>query len=71
MITDPSVYASFKRRFMADQVLDLDERYRILEALYQEARLLGSFTKRDLLLGLEDDVHLAAALNANVSDPPR
>jgi hypothetical protein len=71
MITDPSAYASYKRRFMADQVLDLDERYGILEALYQEARLLGGFTERDLMLGLEDDVRLATALSANVSNPPR
>ena len=71
MITDPSAYASFKRQTLADQALDLEEKYRILEALYQEARRLGSFTERDLSLGLEDDVRLAAALNANVSDAPR
>lgn len=71
MITDPTAYASFKSRSLADQVLDLDEKYRILDALYQEARSLGSFGKRDLLLGLEDDVRLAACLNANVSDASR
>jgi len=71
MITDPSAHASFKARSLADQVLDLDEKYRILEALYQEARRLGSFGERDLLLGLQDDIRLAAALNANVSDPSR
>ncbi len=71
MITDPSAYASFKARSLADQDLDLDEKYRILEALYQEARRLGSFGKRDLLLGLQDDIRLAAALNANVSDASR
>ena len=66
-ITDPSSCASFKARSLAVQVLDLDAKYRILEALYQEARDLGSFGERDLLLGLEDDIRLAAALNANVS----
>ena len=45
------------------------ERY--TDALYQEARRLGWFTAQDLSLGLEDDVPLAAALNANVSEPPR
>ncbi|MEW6511070.1 MAG: hypothetical protein AB1428_08955 [Bacteroidota bacterium] len=43
----------------------------ILEALLEEARQLGRFGEDDLLFGLEDDVRLAAALNANVSSPPR
>ena len=71
MITNPSVYARYKAQSLAEPRLDLAEKYRILEALYQEARHLGSFGEGDLLLGLHDDVRLAAALNANVSDPPR
>jgi len=71
MITDPAAYASFKARSLAEEVLDLDEKYRILEALYHEARQLGHFGQHDLLLGLEDDVRLAAALNANVSEASR
>lgn len=71
MITDPSYFALFKRRSLAEQALNLDDKYRIFEALYEEARRLGSFGEQDLLLGIEDDVHLAAALNANVSSPPR
>jgi hypothetical protein len=71
MITNPSVYAAFKARSLADQVLGLDEKYRILESLYEEAVCLGSFGERDLLLGLQDDIRLAAALNANVSDASR
>lgn len=71
MITDSTAYASFKRRSLAAEPLDLQEKYRILEALYQEARRLGRFTEEDFLLGLDDDVRLARALNANVSDPPR
>lgn len=71
MITNPSAYSRFKARSVAEQRLDLTEKYRILEALYQEARQLGSFGEGDLLLGLADDVRLAAALNANVSGPPR
>ena len=61
----------FKARSLAAQPLSLEEKYRILEGLYLEARRLGSFGERDMLLGLEDDVRLAAALNANVSSPPR
>jgi len=71
MITNPSYYASRKARSLAEEKLTLDEKYRILEALYKEARSLGCFGEGDLLLGLQDDIRLAAALNANVSKPPR
>jgi hypothetical protein len=71
VITDPSAYEAFKARSRAEQNLDLEAKFRILEALYEEARHLGWFGERDLLLGLENDIRLAAALNANVSDPPR
>lgn len=71
MITNPSHYNSFKRGSTASQDLSLDAKYAILDALYAEARQLGSFGERDRLLGLEDDVQLAAALNANVSEASR
>ncbi len=71
MIKNSSYYASFKRRALAEESLTLDQKYRILEALYEEARLLGRFGNDDLLLGIQDDIRLAAALNANVSNPPR
>ena len=70
MITDPSHFSSFKRLTLANESFSLEEKYRILESLYDEARKLGSFGKNDLLLGLEDDIRLAAVLNANVSSSP-
>jgi hypothetical protein len=71
MIKNASYYASFKARAIAQETLTLNEKYRILEALYEEARHLGRFGNDDVLLGLQDDIRLAAALNANVSNPPR
>lgn len=71
VITDPATYAAFKARSLAAEPLSLEAKFAILEALYEEARQLGSFGEHDLMLGLEDDVRLAARLNANVSDPPR
>lgn len=70
MITNPSFFLRFKARSLAEEEISLEEKYRILEALYQEARYLGSFGEGDLLLGLDDDVRLASLLNANVSNPP-
>ena len=70
MISDPS-YSNFKRSSLAKDKLSLEEKFKILESLYKEARALGHFGEHDILSGLEDDIRLAAALNANVSDPPR
>jgi hypothetical protein len=71
VITNAPYYNAFKVRSLAEQPLSVDEKYRFLEALYEEARRLGRFGPHDLLLGLEDSIRLAAALNANVSNPPR
>ncbi len=71
MIKNSTIYNAFKARAMREEILALEDKYRILEALYKEARQLGSFGTNDQLLGLDNDVRLAAALNANVSNPPR
>jgi len=56
---------------MASDVLDLAKKFKILEALYREARQLGKFNDDDLLLGLDDTVRLAAALNGTLPLTPR
>jgi hypothetical protein len=71
VITNSSIYALWKARAAASETLTLEDKYRILEGLYDEARRLGAFGKSDLMLGLQADIRLAAALNANVSDPSR
>jgi hypothetical protein len=71
MIRDAEYLESQKRAWLSQHQLSLEEKYRILDAMYSEARDLGHFNRADLLSGLEDDVHLAALLNANVSNPPR
>lgn len=71
MITDPPYFSSFKRLDLAKDQLTLEQKYRILESLYDEARMLGRFRKADILLGLEDDIQLAASLNSHVSRTAR
>jgi hypothetical protein len=71
MVKDAKYFDREKRTWLANQPLSLEERFRILDALYEEARLFGHFEPADVLVGLDNDVHLAAMLNANVSDPPR
>lgn len=71
MIKDPQFYSRFKCRALASDPLDLARKYEILESLYREARQLGKFGDDDLLVGLEDDVRLATALNATLPNTPR
>ena len=71
MIKDHEYYFRFKARMLASDSLDLEQKYAILESLYAEARKFGRFGEDDLLLGLEDDIRLAAALNATLSSTPR
>jgi hypothetical protein len=71
MVKDTNYLDREKRAWLANQHLSLEEKFRILDALYEEARLFGHFASADLLVALDNDVHLAAMLNANVSDPPR
>jgi hypothetical protein len=66
MITDTEYYSQFKSLSLASDRLDLTAKYEILESLYVEARQLGKFGKEDLLLGLEDTIRLAAALNGTL-----
>jgi hypothetical protein len=71
MVKDPQYYSQFKTRSLASNPLDLQQKYAILESLYVEARELGKFGDNDRLLGLEDDIRLAAALNATLPSTPR
>lgn len=71
MVKDAEYFDRQKRTWLSQQHLSIGERFRILDALYDEARLFGHFQRVDLLTGLDDDVHLAAILNANVSNPSR
>jgi hypothetical protein len=71
MVKDPEYFERQKRAWLSRQPLSMEEKFRILDALYDEAKLFGHFEKDGLLTGLDDDVHLAAMLNANVSSPSR
>jgi hypothetical protein len=71
VITDPAYFSSFKELDPSKDHLSLEQKYRILGSLYDEARMLGCFREHDILLGIEADIQLAAALNAHVSRTPR
>ncbi len=49
-------------RAMAEKV-DVEQNLRILDALYEEAVMLGALPPKDPLEGIEDKVYLALTIN--------
>lgn len=46
--------------------LTLEQKYRLLNALYLQARSFGHFTGEEALAGLEIDIQVAKTLNAKL-----
>ncbi len=71
MITNHEEIEKFENEFSMKQPLTLNQKFTLLNSLYNQARQLGHFTDKDLLDGLEDDIELARKLNINVPDSSR
>ena len=69
MVRRPDLIEAFERAQIRNTPPDYFRNLRIFEALYEEAKALGSFPLKDPLEGIEIDIRLAKALN--VSTPPR
>jgi hypothetical protein len=63
MITNAGLVQAFERELSRRTPVDYQANLRIIEALYQEARLLGAWPPADPLAGIEVDLRLARALN--------
>ncbi len=50
--------------------LTLDQKFELLESMYQMAKLFGHFTFERLLDGIEHDIELTRILNANITVAP-
>lgn len=64
MIKDRKLLEAFERKFQAEDRIDLKTKYKILDALYQEAVHLGVFPLKDPLEGIEVDIRVAKVINA-------
>lgn len=64
MIKDRKLLEAFERKFQAEDRIDLKTKYKILDALYQEAVHLGVFPLKDPLEGIEVDIRIARVINA-------
>jgi len=63
MITNADIVQAFERDFSRRTPADYRANLRIVEALYEEARLLNVWPPADPLTGIEVDLRLARALN--------
>ncbi len=63
MIRDVERFREWEKEYQRKEKPDFFDNLRIVEALYQEARLLGVFPAGDPLQGIEDKIRLARALN--------
>ena len=71
MITDPEGAAKAINEFERSHVLTLEKKFALLDSLYYLARQFGHYSPPHVLKGIEDDIRLARALNACVSEDPR
>lgn len=64
-MTNPDQVRAFEHDFSRRTPLDHQANLRIVEALYEEARLMGVWPPADPLAGIETDLRLARALNVH------
>ena len=67
MIQNPELVRAFERALIQRTPLSYYRNVEIVEALCQEARLLGSWPPADPLDGIDTDVRLARALNVSTT----
>ena len=67
MIKNSELIQKMEDDLACSQAPDYFRNLRIMEALYQEARLLGILPLRDPLDGIDVDIRLAAVLNVRMS----
>ena len=63
MVKNPVKLRAFEVERMKAEPVDIEKNFRILDALYEEARSLGIFPLKDPLEGIEEKARLAWAIN--------
>ena len=57
-------WQKFERDLAASEKLTLEQKYKILDGMYEEAVKLGCFSPADPLEGLDVDIRIAKAVNS-------
>ena len=71
MIINPELVRQAETEFLRNEELSIEQRFAILEGLYQIAVSAGHFRPEQILDGIENDIALARALNTDVQIPSR
>lgn len=67
MIHNPTLVQSFERDLIRRTSVSYSRNVKIVEALWEEARLLGAWPPADPLDGIDTDVRLARVLNVHTT----
>jgi hypothetical protein len=63
MVRDVAFWEKWEREYAAKQPVDFARNLRLLDAMYEHARLLGAFPPINPLEGIERKIRLARILN--------
>ena len=63
MIKDRGYWEEFERELERKTPVNVAESFRVFDAMYEEARILGVFPLEDPLDDIQDDIRLAGILN--------
>jgi len=69
MVKNAKKLRAFEAARARAEKVDVERNCRILDALYEEAVMLGALPPKDPLEGIEDKIRLAHALNGIKSSP--
>ena len=61
-------FQKFEIEILRNEKLDIKKKFKIVEALYEEAVTLGVFPLKDSLEGLEVDIRIAKVINSVPKD---
>ncbi len=70
MIKDIEYWNRWEEDLQRNEPVDIDQNFRLMDAMLQEARQLGVFPPSDPLEGLEVDILYAKAINASIPSRP-
>ena len=64
MIQNYKKFHDFEKKLLQRKDCDVTQRYAILDAMYEEAVMLGVFPLKNPMEGVENDIKVAKAVNS-------
>jgi len=64
MIKNPKLWKKFEDKFIAEENLTIEQKFKIFDAMFEETKALGIFPLEDPLEDIEVDITIARFINA-------